>query len=142
MAEGTATSVAASTAAATSRIRLRNDRLPSRRREAERAAQAFLEVDLRRPAQDLLRPRDVGPPLLRVVLGQRLVDDLARRARQPDDGLGELEDGELAGVAEVDGQVLSARGEEEETADQVVDVAEAPRLRAVAEDGERLARQR
>ena len=58
-------------------------------------------------------------------------------------GLRELEHRHLViGVADVDRQVLVARREQVEPADQVVDVAERPRLRAVAEDGERLALER
>src|SRR5262245_25397832 len=142
MAEGAARRAAASAIAAASRARPRNARPPARRADAERPAQACLELDLGLPAEDLLRPGDVGLTLLGVVLWQSLVDDLAGRPGQAEDRLGELEDRELARVAEVHGEVLVARGEREETAHQVVDVAEAPRLRAVAEDRERLARER
>src|SRR5215218_3634695 len=140
-AAGTATRAAANTVAAASAMRLRNDRLPARRAQAQRALEAVIELDLRLPAEDLARAGDVGLALLGVVLGQRLVHDLARGAGDPEDRLREVEDRELARIAEVDRQVLAARREQEQPANEVVDVAEASCLRAVAEDGERLARE-
>ena len=56
--------------------------------------------------------------------------------------LGELEQRELVRVADVHRQVLAALREQDQPADEVVDVAEAPRLRAVAEDRDRLLLQR
>src|SRR5690349_13042589 len=58
-------------------------------RLVDRASQPFLEIDLWLPAQDLARERDVGLALLRIVGGQRLVDDLRLRPRDLDDGLGQ-----------------------------------------------------
>ena len=95
---------------------------------AQQPGEPFLERDLRLPAEQLLRPRDVGLALHRVVDAERLEDDLARRAGDPLHDLGEVEQRPLVGVADVDGQVLAALGEEDDAADQVVDVAEAPRL--------------
>src|SRR4249919_2666245 len=68
--------------------------------------QAVVELDLGLPAEDLLRARDVGLPHLRVVDGERLVHDRARRARDAEDGLGELEQGPLLGVPDVDRKML------------------------------------
>ena len=66
----------AATAARTPRAAyLRTDLLQGRKH----SAQAFLELDLGLPAEQLLGARDVGLPDLRVVDGQRLEDDLARR---------------------------------------------------------------
>src|SRR5919201_4339140 len=96
----------------------------------QHAAQTLLELDLGLPAEHLARARDVRLPYLGIVHRQRLVDDLALRASDPEDGLRELEDGELVRVAEVDRQMLTALGEEDDASDQVVDVAEAARLRA------------
>src|SRR5512146_2033317 len=127
----TATSIAASAAPP-----LRTCRVPPERRQ--RTAQAFVERDLGLPAEELPRARDVGLPHLRVVDRQGLEHDLARRPGGREDSLGQLEDGVLAGVADVDRQVLAGLGEQDQAPDQVVDVAEAPRLRAVAVDGERL----
>ena len=86
-------------------MRLRNDRLPSETRQ--HAAQAFLELDLRLPAEELARTGDVGLADLRVVDGQRLVDELALRAGDAEDGLGELVERELGRVTDVDGQMLA-----------------------------------
>src|SRR5581483_11294946 len=115
-------------------------RLPPQR--AQQPAEALFETDLRLPAEQLFRPGDVRAALLRVVDRQRLEDDLAARPRQALDRLRQLEQRALLGVADVDGQVLVALREQHDAADQVVDVAEAARLRAVAVDRERLARER
>src|SRR5262245_32609051 len=128
-----------STAASASGV-LRNRRVLSQGRD--RAAQPVLEIDLGLPAEELLRSRDLRLADLRVVDRQRLEDDLARRAGHSKDRLRQLEQGFLVGIAEVDRQVLARLGEQYEAADQVVDVAEAARLRPVAEDGERLLRER
>ena len=57
---------------------------------------------------------------------------------EADHGLGQLEDRELTRVADVHRQVLARLGEQDQTADQVVDVTEAPCLRPVAVDRDRL----
>src|SRR5918995_7354842 len=93
-ADGTATRATANTVAAASAARLRNDRLPSVRAQPQRPLQAVFELDRRLPSEHLARAGDVRLALLRVVLGQRLVDDLARGARDAQDRLGEFEDGE------------------------------------------------
>ena len=123
--------------------RSRNDRLRARARRASAAGPSSRSISGSQPSS-CARPRDVGPADLRVVDRQRLEDDLARRARSRGCTVcAELEHRQLViGVAEVDRQVLAARREQVEAADQVVDVAERPRLRAVAEDGERLAVER
>src|SRR3712207_2346723 len=99
----------------------------------DRALQPLAELDLGLPREDLLRSRDVRTALLRVVRGQSLVDDLRARARDGDDGLRQLEQRELGGVADVDGLVLAGLGQRDDAADEVVDVAEGSRLAAVAE---------
>src|SRR5262245_62352314 len=105
----------------------------------EPAAEPLFEVDLGRPAEDLAGARDVGPAYLRVVGRERLEDDLTCRARDADHRLRELEHRHfVVRVAEVHRQVLSARREQVEAADQVVDVAERTCLRAVAVDPARL----
>src|SRR5262245_9520862 len=129
-------SATATSAAKTTRLRM--DALHRR----QHPAQAFLEVDLRLPAEQLLGARDVRLADQWVVDRQGLEDDLARRLRDPKYRLGELEDRELARVAEVDREVLLSDREQVEAADQVVDVAEAPRLRAVTEDRKRLVLER
>src|SRR5438552_3805294 len=101
----------------------------------ERAAQAVRERDPGLPAQERARARDVGLPHARVVEGQRARDDAALRAGQRDDRLRQLADGELVGIADVDGVDLVRRDEAEEAVHEIGDVAEASRLAAVAEHG-------
>src|SRR6187200_3193053 len=127
----TATARATATAAA-----LRTRRVSLERPQS--AAQPLVQLDLRLPAEDLARARDVRLAHLRVVDRQRLVEDLARRAGRREDRLRELEDRVLARVADVHRQVLAGLGEQGEAANQVVDVTEAARLGAVPVDGERL----
>ena len=100
--------------------------------------QAVLQLDLRLPAEQLPGAGDVRLAHLRVVHGKRLEDDLARGAGEANDRLGELEQRLLVRVAEVDRKMLARLGEQDDPADQVVDVTEAPRLRAVAEHRDRL----
>src|ERR1039458_8201927 len=52
-----------------------------------------------------------------------------------------IEDGELLGVAEIDRKMLLASRQKHDSLDEIVDVAKAARLAAVAVDGERLAAQ-
>src|SRR6266550_86167 len=92
-AAGTHRPAATRTIAAATPIRLGNDRLPSETRE--HAAQAFLELNLGLPPEELARTRDVGLPDLRIVDGQRLVDDFALRAGDTQDCLRELVEREL-----------------------------------------------
>src|SRR5919202_4924133 len=125
-AAGTATRTTAATAAAARAMRLHTYRLPTER--LEHPAQALVEIDLGLPAEDLLRAGDVGLAHLRVVDRQGLVDDLALRAGDAQDLLGQLVERELVRVADVHGQVLARLVEQDEPSHQVVDVAEAPGL--------------
>src|SRR3954447_15724450 len=106
------------------------------------ALESFAEVDLGLPAQKLAGEADVGLADLRVVGGQRLIDDLRARLGDLDDRLGELEQRELVGVADVDRLMCAGLGEQDHPADQIVDVTERPRLRAVAEHRDRPVLQR
>src|SRR5205085_7654796 len=128
------------TAAQTATKALHTDGFPAEGRE--HPSEPLLQLDLRLPAEHLLGPRDVRLADLGIVDRERLVDDLARRAGDTEHRLGELVERELARVPDVHRQVLAALRKENEPADQVVDVAKAPRLRAVAEDGDRLALER
>src|SRR3954453_14484050 len=119
----------------TKRFRLSSERV-------EQAAKSLLEAYLGLPPQYLARPRDVGLAHLGVVDRQRLEDDLAGSARRLDHGLGQLQQRHLLRVADVDRQVLLAFSQRDQSADQVVDVTEAPRLGAVAEHREGLALER
>src|ERR1700730_5590714 len=104
-AAGTHKPAATKTIAAATPIRLGNEWLPPETRQ--HSAQALLALDLRLPPEELASAGDVGLPDLRIVDRQRLVDELALRAGDAEDGLGQLVQRELGGVAEVHGQVLS-----------------------------------
>src|SRR4051812_6723333 len=139
VAAGTARPAAATRLAAVAQTLLDTDGLASVGRE--HATEPFLEVDLGLPPEHLTGSRDVGLTDLRIVDRQRLEDNLARRPGHLDDVLREVEDRELPRVAEVDREMLAALGEQHEPADQIVDVAEAPRLRAVSVDRDGLVRE-
>ena len=108
----------------------------------DRAREAVAQVDLRLPAEQVARARDVGLAHLRVVDRQRLEHDLRARLGQLDDQLRHLEQRHLVRVADVHRLVHVRLGEQHEAADQVVDVTEAARLGAVAEDRDRLVGER
>src|SRR3990170_1463260 len=135
-AEGTAQSATAARAVASRSCRLGNRRVLHR---SVQTAEPLVERDLRLPGQDLLRAGDVRLADLRVVDRQRLEDDLAAAAPDLEHLLRQLEQRELLRVADVHRQVLAALLQRDQAADQVVDVAEASGLGAVAEDGDRLA---
>src|SRR5207247_9413293 len=97
---GTPSPAARTSAAAMTPIGLRNDRLPSQR--AEHQVQPLLELNRRLPAEQLTCPRDIRLTNLRIVHGQRLVDDLALRPGHAKHGLRELVHRELVRIAEVD----------------------------------------
>src|SRR5690348_5537593 len=84
-------------------------------------------------------PRHVLESLPFVGFRIRHVDDLGARLRQPADRLGQLLDGDLLGRPDVEHFADRAGMVEElrQRADGVADVAEAARLRAVAEDRHR-----
>src|SRR5947209_3727624 len=126
LAAGTARPAATRSTAARPPRLLHTNRLSSE--GGDHAPEPLLELDLGFPAEHLLRARDVGLPLLRIVDRQRLEDDLARRAGDLELLLRQLEQRELLRVADVHRHVLAALREQDEPADQVVDVAEAPRL--------------
>ena len=73
-----------------------------------------LERDLRLPSEDLLGLGDVGSALLGVVAREGQVDDLRARTRVLDRKLRQLQDGELARVANVDRSDRLFLREEEE----------------------------
>ena len=77
---------------------------------------------------------------MRIVDRESFVHDLALRPRDVDDGLGELVEGELVRVPDVDGEMLPRLGQQHQASHEVVDVTEASSLRSVSEDGERLVR--
>src|SRR5215208_1861877 len=67
--------------------------------------QPFVQADRGRPAEQLARPRDVGPPLRRIVLRQGTVRHRCLTTAAAGDLFRELPDRELLRVAEVDGIV-------------------------------------
>src|SRR2546425_11568005 len=88
------------------------------------------------------RAPDVGLADLGVVDRKRAEHDLAARAGESDNALGELEQRHLVRVADIDRVVHRRLHEPPETVDEVADVLERPGLRAVAEDGDGHAGQR
>ncbi len=105
------------------------------------------------PVEGRLGACRVGAALLRVVLGEALMDDVDAAGSGDAvsalyvlddiaDELSKLEDGELVAVAEVDGARLGRVHERDEAVHEVVDVLERARLRAVAVDGQVLPAQR
>ena len=104
----------------------------------------------RLPVERLFGSGSVGPPLLRVISRHRLVDNLdASRTLDavfildllhnlPHE-FGEFTNGELVAVSDVDRPRLVRVHERDETVDEVVDVLERARLRAVAVHGHVLA---
>src|SRR5512133_4094466 len=116
--------VAIATPAATrSNTRVRATRLNTHWLPSEggqHPAQALLELDLGLPAQNLRCARDVRLACLRIVNGQRLVDDLAFRSRHADDCFRELQDRKLVRVPELGWQVLLAHRQEVHPVGQVV----------------------
>ena len=84
-------------------LRLAHGVFPKPRRKIiDRRPQTVVECHTRFPPQLRTRQRNVGLALLRVVLGQRQVHQFRLRAGLLDDQLGQLSDGEFAGVAEID----------------------------------------
>src|SRR4051812_23579431 len=106
---GTAMTAATHAAEQTPRNALNTRRLPPERLQP--AAQALLEIDLGLPAEHLARTRDVGPAHLRIVrqvVRGRLERDLARRPRDANHRLGELEHRHLViGAPDVHRQMLT-----------------------------------
>src|SRR3954470_6542712 len=104
LAAGTHNPATATRVAARSHQRLDTNRLAAVRRE--HPAKALFQLDLGLPAEDLLCAGDVGLALLGIVDRQRLVHDLARRTGHLQNCLRQLEDRELARVAEIDREML------------------------------------
>src|SRR5207248_101236 len=88
------------------------------------------------------RPAQVRPPLPGVVDRQRPVLDRALAAGQVADLLSQATDAYLLLAAQVEGQVVVAVQDRQDPRDQVVHIAEAAGLAAVAVDGQGFAAQR
>src|SRR6478735_2025928 len=130
------TRAATKAAAARRRPTLRNGGVPAERRQ--RAPQALVELDLGAPAEDLLGARDIGLTDLGIVDRQCLEDDRDLRSGRANDRLGKLEQRHLGRVPDVDREMLARLGEQDQAAHEVVDEAEAARLGAAPEHGQRL----
>src|SRR5882724_3305924 len=104
----------------------------------QQSAQPFFEWNFRLPAEYLAGACDVGLTHLRVVDRECFEHDFTLGRGGTDNGLCELEQSELGWIPEVDGEMLSAHRQRVEPLDEVVHVTEAPRLRTVAEHGQRL----
>src|SRR5262245_58786234 len=102
------------------------------------AGETFAEVDLRAPAEHVVREGDVGPAAHRIVDGERLVHDLGARPGDLEHLLCEVEDGELVRVPDVHRTDPVGVEKGEDPAYLVVDVAVGAGLRPVAVHGERL----
>src|SRR6266508_6763514 len=121
---------AAHAAAKTASSVLDMRRLPAERRQP--AAQPFLQVDFRLPAEHLACACDVRPADFRIVDRPRFERDLARRARDANHRLGELKHCHLViWIADVYRKVLAGLREHDQATNGVVYVAEAARLGAV-----------
>src|SRR5690606_15072484 len=94
--------------------------------------EALTERHLRLPAEDLLCLGRVGTTNRRVVNRSRDVLDARMIADDVLDQLGQLTDGDLLRIADVDGPGLVRQDEAEDPLDKVIDVAEGPRLASVA----------
>src|ERR1051325_2719863 len=97
-AAGTASPAARTSTAPMTPIRPRNGRPPPRR--PEQPLETLLQLDLGLPCEQLARARDVRLSYLRIVDGERLVDDLALRAGQAQHRLRELVQRELVRIAQ------------------------------------------
>src|SRR6266542_4355568 len=121
-------------------IRLNTKWFPPETRQ--QAPQPLLELDFRFPAQELPGFGDVGLANLWIVDWKCFEHDFALRRGKSDNCLREFQDRKLLRVAEVHRQMLAAGGKQLEPANEVVHVTEAARLRAVAEDRDRLVLER
>ena len=69
----------------------------------DRPRKRILEVYLRFPFQQRLRPGDVRPAHLGIVQGKRVKANITGRTGKFEDQSGNLDDGQLSGVPDVDG---------------------------------------
>src|SRR5262249_50713 len=109
---------------------------------SQRPPQTLLPAHAWLPAEQRLRTADVGTPYLGVILRERLMDDRVGTAQQSEDLAGEFHDRYLVRIAEVDRIVVVGEQEALDAINQIVHVAEAARLPAVAIDAQRFAPKR
>ena len=106
---------------------------------------------MRRPSSRPMRGAQPSNSLARVMSGRRClgsfagsasIDDATFGSGQGDHLFGQLEQRELLGIADVDGEMLAGVGEAEDAVDEVVDVTERAGLPTVAEHRDGLAGER
>src|SRR5712692_378644 len=111
---------------------LRRDLRIVRRRHAreplDRPPKSLPERHGRSPSEPGPGLPNVRPPPRRIILGQGQVDEVQRGPDERGDGFGQLEKGDLLGVAQVEHLARESviGGEPVDTLDQVVNEAEAP----------------
>src|ERR1022692_3961133 len=105
--------------------------------------EAILEADRGLPSEQCFGLFDVRLTLLRIIARQGLVADLRRPTHLAQDFLRELQDCELVRIADIDRTSDRSRRvhHQHHRAHQIVHVAEAAALLAIAEDGDVLATQ-
>jgi hypothetical protein len=120
-----------------------------RRREAEllaevrdRVREPLVDGEARLPVEDAAREPNVRAALARVVLRRGEVADLHLLVDEATDLVRKVEDRLLVRVADVDGRGVVGIHELDEAADEVRDLLEGARLRALALNRERLALER
>ncbi len=101
------------------------------------AGETRFEIDFRFPAKDTFGLGDIGLTTGRIVLRQGVELEGACGAKKALDSLGKLKQSDLVGIAEVDRLALIGEQQSIQAIDEIVDVAEAARLRAVAVHRER-----
>src|SRR5439155_19723117 len=108
----------------------------------DRAGESLAKRYFRLPAQHRACARDVRAPDLRIVLRERVAEDLGLRSSELDDHVGKIEHGVFAWIADVGWPVVTPIIETEDAVDLVVDEAKASCLAAVTIDRDRLAVER
>src|SRR6185436_18028220 len=94
------------------------------------------------PAEQRTRAPDVRLSNLRIVYWQRAEHDLAARAGESNDPLGQVEQRHLERITHVERLVQRSVHELPQALDEIGDVLERACLRAVSEDGDGLVGQR
>src|ERR687897_2118561 len=112
-----------------------------RREPIQGFGEALAGVGLRFPTQRFSGTGYIRAALFGIVLGERLVGDLASRATELYDHLGDLTHRVRDGVADVYRTALLASHQADHTFDEVLDILHAPGLGAVSVDAQGLAQE-
>src|SRR6267143_497387 len=100
--------------------------------------QTFPQRNLRHPAEQLFRTGNVGLPLLRIVLGQRLENNFARRSDHTNDLPRKLQHGHFVRVSNVHRQRSVTHHQPIDAFDQIGTVTKTARLTPVTKNSHRL----